>query len=46
MDHDLGFRLVNEQAMASVERWRKVRHSNIVSIREAFTTRAFGDPCK
>lgn len=42
----LGFRLVNEQAMASVERWRKIRHSNIVSIREAFTTRAFGDPCK
>ncbi|CDH54643.1 poly-specific ribonuclease [Lichtheimia corymbifera JMRC:FSU:9682] len=39
-----GFRLVNEQAMASVERWRKIRHSNIVSIREAFTTRAFGDP--
>ncbi|CEP17331.1 hypothetical protein [Parasitella parasitica] len=38
-----GFRLVNEQAMGIVKQWRKIRHANIVSIREAFTTRAFGD---
>ncbi|KAI8644265.1 hypothetical protein BD408DRAFT_441906 [Parasitella parasitica] len=38
-----GFRLVNEQAMSIVKQWRKIRHANIVSIREAFTTRAFGD---
>ncbi|CAO3638652.1 unnamed protein product [Cunninghamella blakesleeana] len=38
-----GFRLVNELAMSVVESWRHIRHCNIVSIREAFTTRAFGD---
>lgn len=41
-----GYRLVNELAMAAVETWRRIRHCNIVSIREAFTTRAFGDSCK
>ncbi|KAL9560211.1 hypothetical protein MBANPS3_000063 [Mucor bainieri] len=38
-----GFRLVNEQAMNIVKQWRKIKHASIVSIREAFTTRAFGD---
>ncbi|KAI7862598.1 hypothetical protein BDF14DRAFT_1885920 [Spinellus fusiger] len=38
-----GFRLVNEQAMKAVESWRRVQHCNLVCIREAFTTRAFGD---
>ncbi|KAG2231926.1 hypothetical protein INT48_001440 [Thamnidium elegans] len=38
-----GYRLVNELAMTAVETWRRIRHCNIVSIREAFTTRAFGD---
>ncbi|KAI7897743.1 uncharacterized protein BX663DRAFT_527391 [Cokeromyces recurvatus] len=38
-----GYRLVNELAMQVVEAWRRIRHCNIVSIREAFTTRAFGD---
>ncbi|KAI8145218.1 hypothetical protein BJV82DRAFT_605362 [Fennellomyces sp. T-0311] len=38
-----GFRLVNELAMASVEYWRRIRHCNIVSIHEAFTTQTFGD---
>jgi PAB-dependent poly(A)-specific ribonuclease subunit 3 len=41
-----GYRLVNELAMSAVETWRRIRHCNIVSIREAFTTRAFGDSCK
>jgi PAB-dependent poly(A)-specific ribonuclease subunit 3 len=41
-----GFRLVNEQAMSIVKKWRKIKHAHIVSIREAFTTRAFGDSCK
>lgn len=41
-----GYRLVNELAMTAVETWRRIRHCNIVSIREAFTTRAFGDSCK
>ncbi|CAG8507006.1 12528_t:CDS:2 [Acaulospora colombiana] len=38
-----GFRLTNEVAMSTIENWRKIRHANIVSIREAFTTKAFGD---
>ncbi|KNC98622.1 hypothetical protein, variant 1 [Spizellomyces punctatus DAOM BR117] len=38
-----GFRLSNEGAMSSIEGWRRIRHANIVSIREAFTTKAFGD---
>ncbi|GAC98517.1 PAB-dependent poly(A)-specific ribonuclease subunit [Pseudozyma hubeiensis SY62] len=38
-----GFRLQHESAIALVERWRRIRHPSIVSVREAFTTRAFGD---
>ncbi|KAI8086057.1 uncharacterized protein BX664DRAFT_334810 [Halteromyces radiatus] len=38
-----GFRLVNEMAMSVIENWRHTRHCNIISIREAFTSRAFGD---
>ncbi|CAO3699148.1 unnamed protein product [Rhizopus microsporus] len=38
-----GFRLVNEHAMAMVKEWKKIKHANIISIKEAFTTRAFGD---
>lgn len=41
-----GFRLVNEHAMTIVKEWKKIKHANIVTIREAFTTRAFGDSCK
>ncbi|PLW56379.1 hypothetical protein PCANC_03462 [Puccinia coronata f. sp. avenae] len=32
-----------EAAIGQVERWRKLRHPAIVNVREAFTTRAFGD---
>ncbi|GJJ68070.1 PAB-dependent poly(A)-specific ribonuclease subunit 3 [Entomortierella parvispora] len=38
-----GFRLTNELAMQMIESWRRIRHANIVSIREAFTSKAFGD---
>ncbi|PWN47714.1 hypothetical protein IE53DRAFT_371232 [Violaceomyces palustris] len=38
-----GFRLQHETAIGLVERWRRIRHPSIVSVREAFTTRAFGD---
>ncbi|KAK0545967.1 PAB-dependent poly(A)-specific ribonuclease subunit 3 [Tilletia horrida] len=38
-----GFRLHHEAAIALVERWRRVRHPGVVCVREAFTTRAFGD---
>lgn len=32
-------------AVSAAERWRKLRHPALVSLREAFTTRAFGDHC-
>ncbi|WAR59871.1 hypothetical protein PtB15_11B512 [Puccinia triticina] len=32
-----------QAAIGQVERWRKIRHPAIVNVREAFTTRAFGD---
>ncbi|KXS11673.1 hypothetical protein M427DRAFT_102239, partial [Gonapodya prolifera JEL478] len=38
-----GFRLMNEMAMSTIDPWRRLRHVNIVSVREAFTTKAFGD---
>ncbi|KAF9516648.1 hypothetical protein BS47DRAFT_619910 [Hydnum rufescens UP504] len=38
-----GFRLMQESAFGGIEAWRKIKHPNIVSLREAFTTRAFGD---
>lgn len=41
-----GFRLQHESALAVVEKWRRIRHPNIVSVREAFTTKGFGDNCK
>ncbi|KAG1451275.1 hypothetical protein G6F56_008127 [Rhizopus delemar] len=37
------FRLVNEHTMTMVNKWKKIKHANIVSIKESFTTRAFGD---
>jgi len=41
-----GFKLQHEVAIGLVERWRRIRHPSIVSVREAFTTRAFGDSCE
>ncbi|GAA5869476.1 hypothetical protein JCM8547_001500 [Rhodosporidiobolus lusitaniae] len=38
-----GFRLQHEAAIASVEKWTRVRHPGLIGVREAFTTRAFGD---
>ncbi|KAG8584888.1 hypothetical protein GDO81_004806 [Engystomops pustulosus] len=38
-----GFRLVNTKCMSLVDTWKKVQHSNIVSLREMFTTKAFGE---
>ncbi|KAK4688843.1 PAB-dependent poly(A)-specific ribonuclease subunit 3, partial [Tremellales sp. Uapishka_1] len=38
-----GFKLVNEQAFGAIETWRRMKHPNIVSLREAFTTKAFND---
>jgi PAB-dependent poly(A)-specific ribonuclease subunit 3 len=36
---------VNEAALQSIEAWRKIRHCGIIGLREAFTTKAFGDNC-
>ncbi|KAI0742728.1 hypothetical protein C8Q80DRAFT_1190482 [Daedaleopsis nitida] len=37
------FRLVQQTAFSGIEAWSRLRHPNIVSIHEAFTTRAFND---
>lgn len=38
-----GFKLVNEASIALVERWRKLVCANVVSVKEAFTSKAFSD---
>ncbi|KAK1921730.1 poly(A)-specific ribonuclease [Papiliotrema laurentii] len=38
-----GYKLVNEQAFGALDTWRRMRHPNIVGLREAFTTKAFND---
>lgn len=38
-----GFRLTNEKAMGSVAQWNKLQCPNVVKLKEAFTTKAFGD---
>ncbi|XP_028582233.2 PAN2-PAN3 deadenylation complex subunit PAN3 isoform X2 [Lacerta agilis] len=41
-----GFRLVNTKCMVLVDMWKKIQHSNIVTLREVFTTKAFGEHCQ
>ncbi|KAF2138147.1 uncharacterized protein K452DRAFT_301508 [Aplosporella prunicola CBS 121167] len=38
-----GYRLTSEQAIFSVRPWKRIDNGNIVTIHDAFTTRAFGD---
>ncbi|XP_053268690.1 PAN2-PAN3 deadenylation complex subunit PAN3 isoform X1 [Pleuronectes platessa] len=38
-----GFRLANTKCMMLVDMWKKIQHSNSVTLREVFTTKAFGD---
>ncbi|WWC68117.1 uncharacterized protein I206_102038 [Kwoniella pini CBS 10737] len=38
-----GYKLVNESAFGAIDTWRRMRHPNIVGLREAFTTKAFND---
>lgn len=40
-----GYKLVNEAAFGAIDIWRRMRHPNIVGLREAFTTKALGDNC-
>ncbi|KAI0651266.1 kinase-like domain-containing protein [Trametes meyenii] len=37
------FRLMQQAAFSGIETWSRLRHPNIVTIHEAFTTRAFND---
>lgn len=39
------YRIGNEQSISCIEAWTKIRHAGIVSVREGFTTKAFGDLC-
>ncbi len=41
-----GFRLSNNKCIGLIDLWKKIQHSNIVQLREVFTTKAFGDHCK
>lgn len=38
-----GFRLTNESAIRTVQHWKRVYNGSVVTIHDAFTTRAFGD---
>lgn len=38
-----GFRLQNTKCMSYVDTWKKLVHSNIVQLKEVFTTKDFGD---
>lgn len=42
----LDFRLKDVEAFSTILAWRRIQHPNIISVREAFTTSAFGDACK
>lgn len=39
--HD--FRLANTKCMVLVDMWKRLAHTNLVQLREVFTTKAFGD---
>jgi len=38
-----GYRLVNTKCMGLVEQWKKMAHSNLVTLRQVFTSKSFGD---
>ncbi|KAI6015683.1 hypothetical protein EDC04DRAFT_2608684 [Pisolithus marmoratus] len=40
------FRLTHHAALGMIESWSRIRHPNVVRVREAFTTRAFNDNCR
>lgn len=41
-----GFRVSNMKCLSVIDTWKKLQHSNLVHLREVFTTKAFGDNCK
>jgi len=38
-----GYRLVNTKCMGLVDQWKKMAHSNLVTLRQVFTSKSFGD---
>ncbi|KAG5439537.1 hypothetical protein PCANB_002112 [Pneumocystis canis] len=36
-----GFRLLNESSISLIKIWKRIRNANIISVHEAFTTKAF-----
>ncbi|XP_074649984.1 PAN2-PAN3 deadenylation complex subunit pan3-like [Tubulanus polymorphus] len=38
-----GYRLTNTKCMSLIDMWKKLQHTNIVQLREVFTTKSFGD---
>ncbi|KAG8908956.1 PAB-dependent poly(A)-specific ribonuclease subunit 3 [Tulasnella sp. 403] len=38
-----GYRLLHDDAFHTMEKWRQIQHPNVVTVKEAFTTRQFGD---
>lgn len=43
--YETGYKLVSEAAFSAIDIWRRMRHPNIIGLREAFTTKVFGDNC-
>lgn len=41
-----GFRIQSTKCMSIIDSWKKLQHSNLVQLREVFTTKAFGDNCE
>ena len=39
------YRMTNKNAISVIDPWTKLNNSGIVSVREGFTTKAFGDQC-
>ncbi|KAI4757351.1 PAB-dependent poly(A)-specific ribonuclease subunit pan3 [Aureobasidium sp. EXF-3400] len=38
-----GFRLTDENAIRAIQTWKRISNGNVVTVHDAFTTRAFGD---
>ncbi|KAF1986396.1 PAB-dependent poly(A)-specific ribonuclease subunit PAN3 [Aulographum hederae CBS 113979] len=38
-----GYRLTDEKAIREVQPWKRIRNAGVVTVHDAFTTRAFGD---
>lgn len=41
-----GFRLPSGKWLGLIEAWKNISHTNLIQLREIFTTKAFGDTCE